>query len=247
MHIKLLYFSLGMRKRRVRLRYFLLGAIVVVLALGYFGPAKRVKTTLYYSPVWSADATSIAYGKRVVSYTFVEPYIKLPFLKPSPRYNFDRDDLYLAINSSGGTGERTIKKFSLSKAKISNDELGRIEAKVSWYREGLILYNFRTRDFSPEFQTGNYFIRPDGTGEFFVSETYDPRLLTAPAFPTMVNNMELWTRRDGDNTIFLFDHSEKVVRVLLTNEATTPRLPTYRPPGLLATGLDQKGQVPSDQ
>jgi hypothetical protein len=220
----------------LRLLVIFLVAFVLLFSLAYFGPRKEEKKLLFYSPVWSPDGKQVAYVKRFMHYTYVKPFIKLPFYQPSKRYSFFEDKIALAVNNSSGDSEKIIKRMALPKEKENNNTLGTIEVRLAWFKDGWIQYAITGELFDTPIDTGNYLIRPDGSEDHYFSPTFDAKTQIVRPFPTLVGNKEIATLGEESTAIYIFDHTTKSVTLYLKADGVeTTKLPKYRPPGPNAT------------
>lgn len=214
-------------KRIVALVFILI--VLALIALSRFGPTVEESKVYYYSPVWSPDAKSVAYFKRSMKYSYTSPFLKLPALAPERTYSFKKDSLELIINEFGASGERVIKKLTNSVDKVDPTDIGAVDAKIIWYLKGYLQYAIITSGFTKDLDTGNNFIRPDGEGNTWVSLSYDARTKIISSSPIIMNNKELYPRGSG-SAIFVFDHNDKTVKLLVGEKAPLPKYRPYTPP-----------------
>lgn len=202
-----------------------IGALTTAL-LSRIGPTVEVDKTLYYSPVWSPDAKSIAYVKRTMKYAYTDALLDLPVLTPERALSFQKDSLELVVNELGGAGERVIKKFDVPKDKEDPADEGIVDVKLGWYLKGYLQYRLITSGFTKDLDTGNNFIFSDGKNDMFVSPSWDAKTKIVKSFPIIVGDKEIYPPGIS-RAVFEFDHSKKTVRLLVGDKRVRP--PKYRP------------------
>ncbi len=223
-------------KKYLGSRNFLLGILAVAVlfvALVVFGPTREEKSVTYTSPIWSPDGKRVAYMKRFMDYTYVDPIIDLPFSWLKRGYQFKTDRLALAVNDPSAKAEKVIKTINLSREKRESTDKGMIKVKLAWYKEPYkIKYNVITAGFKNDLDTGNMLINPDGTGDYFFADSFDSSALILTSFPTMASKKELSVEANFGEAIFVFDHNTKKVSLLVASVPPSKvELPNYRPPG----------------
>lgn len=194
--------------------------------LSRIGPSVEVNKTLYYSPVWSPDAKSIAYVKRAMRYTYIDAVLDLPVLTPDRTFSFQKDSLELVVNDLSGAGERVIKKFDVPKDKEDPTDEGIVDVKLGWYLKGYLQYCVITSGFTKDLDTGNHFIFPDGRNDAFISPSWDAKTKIVKSFPIIIDNKEIYPPGIS-RAIFQIDHNSKTVKLLVGDKSVRP--PKYRP------------------
>jgi hypothetical protein len=209
----------------------LVGLLVVVsMLLTSCGQVQEQREENWYSSaVWSPDGTEVAYFKRHIEYVHSEPRVSL-FVGEETKANvLNHDRLFLCMSDATGKSERILKEVELPALQSDPYVIPRIYTAIVW-DEQYIRYGAGKRDV---FSTGVRQITSQGDSDQLIEPGFEP-IVALCSRPIVLSERELYGGRGnygyfGDQTIYVFDHNLREVRVYLHDpfDREIPYIPPY--------------------
>lgn len=201
-----------------------MACLALAVLISSCGPKYEKHTETRYGAVtWSPDGKEVAYLRIYLEYTQVSPRFSLFIGEDSKQTIIEKQVISVCINNAQGSEEDCLAEVDIP----SDQQNKELSMNIAWVNNQ-IQYRVASQD---NYSTGILQINRHGGLEQLVADGSDP---LANLMPNLLNSSgeELYSGFGNygyfsNQTIYIFDHDEKTVRVYLhdplsSNKPITP-------------------------